>query len=162
VIKIPTATQGVGTILATNPQSAREIIEALFLRYQSPIILQEYLNPPASRTNQPIEDLRVLVVGEEILGAMRRVAPPGQWRTNYAQGAQCKPARLTPETDELIYQIVARTGIEVAGIDLYHTDEGFALLEVNACPGWKAFEQTYPQIKVAKKIIDYLLLKISR
>ena len=161
VIKIPTATQGVGTILASSPQSAQEIIEALFLRYNDPIILQEYLKPPSSDINRPIEDLRVLVVGDEILGAMGRVAPPGQWRTNYAQGALCKPARLTSEHEELVHQIVTRTGIEIAGVDLFPTDKGLVLLEVNACPGWKAFEQTFPHIKVAKKIIDYLLLKIS-
>lgn len=162
VIKIPNATQGVGTILASSKQSAREIIEALFLRYSTHIVLQEYLNPPSSRANRSVEDLRVLVVGDEILGAMRRVAPPGEWRTNFAQGAQCKPTRLTPEEEELVHQIVTRTGIEVAGVDLFPTDRGLVLLEVNACPGWKAFEQTYPQIKVAKKIIDYLLMKISR
>ncbi|MFW9855475.1 MAG: RimK family alpha-L-glutamate ligase [Candidatus Thorarchaeota archaeon] len=162
VIKIPSATQGVGTILASNQQSAREIIEALFLNFQFPIILQEYLTPPLFRRNGAIEDMRVLVVGDEVLGAMRRVAPQGQWRTNYAQGAQCEPTRLTSEEEELVSQIVTLTGIEIAGIDLYPTDAGLALLEVNACPGWKAFEQTYPQIKVAKKIIDYLLLKIRR
>lgn len=162
VIKIPTATQGVGTILASNRRSAHEIIEALFLRYQSPIILQEYLTPPSSQRNSAIEDIRVLVVGDEVLGAMRRIAPLGQWRTNYAQGAQCKPTGLTSEEEELVHQIVTLTGIEVAGIDLYPTDNGLVLLEVNACPGWKAFEQTHPQIKVAKKIVDYLLMKISR
>ncbi|MHA2345782.1 MAG: hypothetical protein ACXACP_03600 [Candidatus Hodarchaeales archaeon] len=36
------------------------------------------------------------------------------------------------------------------------------LLEVNACPGWKAFQQTHPKIKVAKKIVDYLITKIKQ
>jgi ribosomal protein S6--L-glutamate ligase len=160
VIKIPDATQGLGTILVTNRRVAQEIIEALFLRYNTPIMIQEYLRKNTSNTKQLTEDIRVLVVGDLILGAMRRIAPQGEWRTNYSQGAICKPYQLETEIQELIHQIVNIIGIEVAGIDLFPTDKGIYVLEVNACPGWKAFEETYPHIRVAKNIIEYLIAKI--
>lgn len=162
VIKIPNATQGVGTILATNRRVAQEIIEALFLRYNAPIMIQEFLQKGSPNSKLSSEDIRILVVGDRVLGAMRRTAPKGEWRTNYAQGAICNPYQLEPETQELIYQIVELIGIEVAGIDLYPTEKGIYVLEVNACPGWKAFEQVYPKICVAKNIIEYIIAKVHR
>ncbi|MFX0208609.1 MAG: RimK family alpha-L-glutamate ligase [Candidatus Hodarchaeota archaeon] len=162
VIKIPNATQGLGTILAPSRRVALEIIEALFLRYNSPIMVQELLQGVSSDDKGLIEDIRVLVVGEMILGAMRRIAPKGEWRTNYAQGATCVAHELIAEEQELVLRIVEQIGIEVAGIDLFPTKEGLYVLEVNACPGWKAFEQAQPKINVAKNIIDYILMKIHQ
>ncbi len=162
VIKIPNATQGVGTIQAPSKRVAQEIIEALFLRYDAPIMVQEYLRGVSLDNKDHIEDIRVLIVGSTILGAMRRIAPKGEWRTNYAQGATCVPHKLNTEEQELVSHIIERIGIEVAGIDLFPTDKGLFVLEVNACPGWKAFEIAHPKINVAKNIVDYILTKIRK
>ena len=59
-------------------------------------------------------------------------------------------------------KIIDRIGIEIAGIDLFPTTEGVYVLEVNACPGWKAFEEANPQISVAKHIIDYIKNKFHK
>ncbi len=162
VVKLPNATQGAGTILAPSRRGAKEIIDALFLRYDTPIMVQEYLKGSTQDTTDRIEDIRVLVVGNTILGSMRRIAPKGEWRTNYAQGATCVPHKLSEEDQELVLHIVERVKIEVAGIDLYPTDDGQYLLEVNACPGWKAFEIAHPKIRVAKSIVDYIIAKIRQ
>ncbi|MHA1214957.1 MAG: ATP-grasp domain-containing protein [Candidatus Hodarchaeales archaeon] len=165
VIKIPDSSQGTGTILAPSRRVAQEVVDALILQHNSPVLIQEYLYSKTENgksENKSHSDIRVLVVGKNIVGAMRRIAPKGQWRTNYAQGAECVPYRLTEEVQELVLKIVEQIGIEVSGIDLYPTKEGLFVLEVNACPGWKAFEQTYPKINVAKIIIDYLLAKIKK
>lgn len=162
VVKIPNATQGVGTILVPSRRVAQEIIEALFLRYSSPIMVQEYLRGIPHDSTDLIEDIRVLVVGRAILGAMRRIAPKGEWRTNYAQGATCVQHKLNTEEQELVLRIVDQIGIEIAGIDLFPTDKGLFVLEVNACPGWKAFEMANPKIHVAKSIVDYILTKIRK
>jgi ribosomal protein S6--L-glutamate ligase len=162
VIKIPNATQGAGTILANNQKIAQEIIDALFMQRNTPLIIQEYLGHPLSKSKINSEDIRVLVVDTTILGAMKRIAPKGEWRANYALGATCEPYQLTPDDAEMVLQITKRIGIEVAGIDLYPTDQGMYVLEVNACPGWKAFEETFPHISVAKKIIEYLMVKIRQ
>lgn len=162
VIKLPNATQGAGTILAPSRHGAKEIIDALFLRYDTPVMVQEYLRGSSQDTPDQIEDIRVLVVGNTILGSMRRIAPKGEWRTNYAQGATCIPHKLSEEDQELVLRIIERVKIEVAGIDLYPTHKGLYLLEVNACPGWKAFEIAHPKIRVAKSIVDYIITKIRQ
>ena len=164
VIKIPDSSQGAGTILVPNSRVAEEIIDALALQHHSPVLIQEFLSPSISemkKEDKKRSDIRVLVVGDQILGAMERIAYKGEWRTNYAQGAICRPYNLDKNVQEQIFKIIERIGIEVAGIDLFPTSEGLYVLEVNACPGWKAFEETYPDIKVAKIIVDYLQQKIQ-
>lgn len=162
VIKIPNATRGMGTILAPNRRVAQEIAEALFLRYESAIMVQEYLQKKTQQNNIGSLDIRVLVVGNSILGAMKRITQKGEWRTNYAQGAKCVAYGITNEEKELVMKIIDRIGIEIAGIDLFPTTEGVYVLEVNACPGWKAFEEANPQISVAKHIIDYIKNKFHQ
>ncbi len=160
IIKIRDATGGSGTILSPNKQIAKEIIESMFLRSSTPIMIQEYLRNSTNHKSTRSEDIRVFCIGDKIVGSMKRTAIKGEWRTNYAQGATCEPYELKPEETELIHQIVERIGIEVAGIDLFPTPQGVYVLEMNACPGWKAFQGAHPKINVAKKIIDYLIAKI--
>ncbi|MHA2093252.1 MAG: ATP-grasp domain-containing protein [Candidatus Hodarchaeales archaeon] len=162
VIKLPDATRGSGSMLVPNLKNAEEIIESLFMRSSEPIMIQEYLQSGTQHTILPSADIRVVYIGNEIIGSMKRIAPAGEWRTNYALGAQCEAFKLTPEDEELVHQIAERIGIEVAGIDLFPTQNGSFVLEVNACPGWKAFEMANPEINVANKIIDYLMTKIRR
>ncbi|MHA1206440.1 MAG: ATP-grasp domain-containing protein [Candidatus Hodarchaeales archaeon] len=160
VIKIPNSSRGTGTILAHNPTIAEEIIETLFIRSSMPIMIQELLkNQQKGKKIAPV-DIRVLYIGDQIIGSMKRIASKGEWKTNYAQGAVCEQYKLQPESEELIHQIVNRLGIEVAGIDLFPTKEDLFVLEVNACPGWKAFEMVHPNINVAQRIVDYLMTKI--
>ncbi|NHJ02810.1 MAG: RimK family alpha-L-glutamate ligase [Candidatus Heimdallarchaeota archaeon] len=160
VIKIPNATRGAGTILAHNSRVAQEIIDALFLRFESPVIVQEFIRSGRGVNKQEAMDVRVLIIGDNILGAMARTAQKGEWRTNYALGAVCTPYTLNAEDEELIRKIIDTIEVEVAGIDIFPTNEGSYILEVNACPGWKAFEFAHPNIQVAKHIVDYLLKKI--
>ncbi len=160
VIKIPNATRGAGTILAPNPRVAQEIIDALYLSSESSIMIQDYIKTGNRTNKQEAMDIRVLIIGNEIIGAMARTAQRGEWRANYALGATCTPHILSSEDTELVHQIIDSIGVEVAGIDLFPTNEGTYVLEVNACPGWKAFEIAHPNIQVAKKIVDYLWKKI--
>ncbi len=162
VIKLPDATQGSGTLLAYNSKAAEEIIESLFMRSSEPIMIQEYLQTGPPHKAPPSADIRVFSIGNEIIGSMKRTALTGEWRTNFALGANCEAYTLSTEDEELVHQIVERIKIEVAGIDLFPTPNGMYVLEVNACPGWKAFEIANPNINVAEKIVDYLMTKIRR
>lgn len=162
VIKLPDATRGSGTMLAPSLKTAEEIIESLFMRSSEPIMIQEYLRSDSQNTTPSSADIRVIYIGKEIIGSMMRTAPEGEWRTNYALGAKCEAYTLSSEDEELVHLIAERIGIEIAGIDLFPTKNGSFILEVNACPGWKAFELANPDINIAKNIVDYLMTKIHR
>ncbi len=85
-------------------------------------------------------DLRVVVAGQRVIGAIRRVAAPGEWRTNVALGARREPVVPPREACELALAAAAAVGGELVGVDLLPCDDGFVVIEVN---GAVEFTQDY-------------------
>ena len=76
-------------------------------------------------------DLRVLVAGGVVVGAVRRVAAPGEWRTNVALGAIRRKTVPPPAAAALAVAAAAAIGGDLVGIDLLPVDDGWTVLEVN-------------------------------
>ena len=76
-------------------------------------------------------DLRVLVAGGVVVGAVRRVAAPGEWRTNVALGAVRRKTVPPPAAAALAVAAAAAIGGDLVGIDLLPVDDGWTVLEVN-------------------------------
>lgn len=76
-------------------------------------------------------DLRVVVAGGRVVGSARRVATPGEWRTNAALGANVEPADAPPLATTLALAAARAVGADLAGVDLLPTRSGYVVLEVN-------------------------------
>jgi RimK family alpha-L-glutamate ligase len=77
-------------------------------------------------------DLRIVVAAGRVVGAVRRIAAPGEWRTNVALGARREP--ITPPADACAIAIAAAAAVDGAlvGVDLLPADVGtWVVLEVN-------------------------------
>ncbi len=77
-------------------------------------------------------DLRLVVAGDQVVGAVRRVAAAGEWRTNVALGARREPVQ--PSTDACEIALAAARAIDAAlvGIDLLPAEDGtWVVLEAN-------------------------------
>jgi RimK family alpha-L-glutamate ligase len=97
--------------------------------------VQEFLEDSDDRPS----DVRVYVVGGEIVGAMRRHAPDGDWRTNVALGGDVEGVTdtLGQEPRRLATEATTVLGLDVAGVDLMPIDGEWYILEVNATAGFK-------------------------
>jgi ribosomal protein S6--L-glutamate ligase len=83
-------------------------------------------------------DLRVFVLGERVLAAMRRYAR-GDWRTNVAQGGRAEAVDVGADERRLALTAATTLGVGIAGVDLLRGTRGeWYVLEVNAVPGWRA------------------------
>lgn len=94
--------------------------------FRSQGVLVQALIPPAGF------DLRVVVAGGQVVGAIERVSAPGEWRTNIALGGRRRRAEPSPEACVLATHAAAAVGGDLVGVDLIPlADGGHVVLEVN-------------------------------
>jgi ribosomal protein S6--L-glutamate ligase len=102
-------------------------------------------------------DLRAFVLAGRVLGAIRRFAPPGEWRTNVAVGGRAEACRLDPGAERLALRAAEAVGADMAGVDLLDDPDrgGPVVVEVNAVPGWRALARA-TKIDVASELLAEL------
>ncbi|UIO98832.1 RimK family alpha-L-glutamate ligase [Halobaculum sp. CBA1158] len=100
---------------------------------------QAFLQQLIDRDDARHHDTRVYVVGDEIVGAMNRYAPEGDWRTNVALGGDVEDAAdsLDDEAREMALAATETIGLDYAGVDLVEGYDGWYVLEVNPTAGFK-------------------------
>lgn len=77
-------------------------------------------------------DIRVIVAGGSVVGAVVRVAPDGEWRTNVALGARRLPTTPPVEVKELALAAARAVGADLVGVDLLPVASGgWTILELN-------------------------------
>jgi len=100
-------------------------------------------------------DIRVVIAGGRVVGSACRIARQGEWRTNAALGAQVEPVQLPPLARALALAAARATRLDLVGIDLLPTGNGFVVLEFN---GAVDFRSMYAPLRdVFSDAVDALL-----
>jgi ribosomal protein S6--L-glutamate ligase len=149
VVKLLRGTQGVGVMLASTLAELQGILDTFWDLGQE-IVLQEFVAESRGR------DIRALVVGGRVVGAMRRKARRGEFRSNLHRGGRGKPVTLPPEFMEAAVQATRVVGLEVAGVDVLETRRGPTVMEVNSSPGFEGLERA-TGLDVAGAIVERAL-----
>jgi RimK family alpha-L-glutamate ligase len=132
VVKPLFGAMGNGIVRVEDRDVAHRVFRALELG-RAVYYVQRTIAPAGRR------DLRVLVAGNEIAGAMERVSD--SWRANVARGARPRAAALTESESGLALAAAAALGADIAGVDLLVAPDGeIVVLEVNGIPGWQALQ----------------------
>ena len=76
-------------------------------------------------------DVRVVVAGGEVVGAIERHAAPGEWRTNVALGGTRAPYVPKPDVVELALAAARASELDLVGVDLLPSNGGWVVLELN-------------------------------
>jgi RimK family alpha-L-glutamate ligase len=152
VVKPLFGSEGRGMLRIAEQELAWRTFRAIE-QAQNVIYLQKYIAHPGW-------DLRVFVLGGQVLTAMRRHARD-DWRTNVAQGGRAEPARINADEEHLALAAAKACGAVVAGVDLLPGPDGqYLVLEVNAVPGWRALSAT-TDIDVATRLVQFIAAAVK-
>lgn len=151
IMKTFTGAMGIGTMLVTEVDQLEAVAATLWALGQ-PILLQEYLRSD----DETSSDIRSLVVGGKVLGAIRRYATEGEFRANVHRGGTPEGVNLTVTETRLALKAAKTIGLDIAGVDWMATGDGPVLLEVNATPGFRGFE-TATGIDAAGAMLDFAI-----
>ncbi|MFK8104216.1 MAG: RimK family alpha-L-glutamate ligase, partial [Saprospiraceae bacterium] len=148
IIKLLKGTHGLGVILSESRNNAEAVIEA-FHRLKERVLLQEFIAESSGK------DVRAFVVNGEVVGAMKRIAKEGEFRSNLHRGGHSIHIKLTEKEKETAIRAVNLMGLKVAGVDMLQSERGPLVLEVNPSPGLEGIEST-TKVDIAGKIITFL------
>ena len=148
VIKLLEGTQGLGVVLAETKKAAESVLEA-FNGLQARVIVQEFIKEAKGA------DIRVLVIGDSVVGAMKRQAKEGEFRSNLHRGGTAEVVTLTDEEENAAIRAAKAMNLSVAGVDLLQSARGPLILEVNSSPGLEGIEAATGK-DIAGAIIKYI------
>lgn len=109
--------------------------------------IQEYV-PKSGR------DIRSFVVGDETICAIYRYS--SHWITNTARGGRAENCPVTPEIDRLSQAAARAVGGGVLAVDLFESESGFQVNEVNYTMEFRNSIHT-TGVDIPARIVDYVL-----
>jgi len=115
--------------------------------------IQEYIEKPG-------RDIRVIVIGENVLTAMYRKSE--HWITNTARGGEGELCPITPEIEDLSLRAAKSVGGGVLAVDLVeHPERGLIINEINHTMEFHTM-QPLSGIDIAGEIVNYVVSVASK
>ncbi|HUF02962.1 MAG TPA: 30S ribosomal protein S6--L-glutamate ligase [Aridibacter sp.] len=148
ILKLLEGTQGLGIILAETKKAAQSVLEA-FNGLEARVILQEFVEEAKGA------DIRAFVVEGKVVGAMKRTAKEGEFRSNLHRGGTAELITLSEEEEDAAIKSARVMGLGIAGVDMLQSSRGPLILEVNSSPGLEGIEAATKK-DVAKEIIRFV------
>ncbi|MFN8777019.1 MAG: 30S ribosomal protein S6--L-glutamate ligase [Flavobacteriales bacterium] len=148
VIKLLEGTQGLGVVLAENDNAARSVIEA-FNGVKARVIVQEFIREAKGA------DIRAFVVDGHVVGAMKRQAKEGEFRSNLHRGGTAEVIELTQEEEIAAVKAANALKLGIAGVDMLRSARGPLIIEVNSSPGLEGIERATGR-DIAAQVIRYV------
>lgn len=112
----------------------------------------------------PGEDVRVYVVGGNIIAAVKRRAHTGEFRANASLGGDIFRYVLKPQEEDYVRQIIGSLDeIGMIGIDfMVDKDGGFIFNEIEDVVGARMLYRTYPEIDILKIYLGFCVSQSRR
>lgn len=135
IVKTLHGALGSGVFLIENAKSFDDLMTLVFETQPNILmIFQRFVESSKGR------DLRILVVEGEVIAGMQRIAKTGDFKANYSQGGTVEKFEVDKKAADIAIKTAQALNIQVAGVDLLFTDDGYTICEANTFPGFKGLE----------------------
>lgn len=156
VVKTLLGSNGSGVFLIENDKSFRDLMELIGETNPNiQLIFQKFVATSRGR------DLRLFVVDGEVIAAMERRARDGGFKANYSTGGTVQEFIPDENAAGMAIRTAALLDMQVAGIDLLFTGDGYTICEANTFPGFKGLESAC-DVNVPQKIFEAMRRHMDR
>jgi len=136
----------------------REMAEAV-IEHKSLLGVQHQVFYVQEYINKPERDIRAFVIGDELICAIYRASD--NWITNTARGGVASNCPITPEMSDICQHTAQVMGGGLLAIDLFETDDGFTVNEVNHTMEFRNSIDT-TGVNIPARMVDYVIEMASR
>jgi len=146
VMKLLGGSGGKGVMFSDDGENAASLIDTLNVLRQ-PLFIEKYIQNPG-------EDIRIIVIGNNAVASMKRIAKKGGKRSNLASGGKGIPYKIDSTLERIAVRSAKAIGSEICGVDVIESPEGPLVIEMNISPGMKIADITNKNIP--RMIADYV------
>jgi ribosomal protein S6--L-glutamate ligase len=146
LVKLLSTNEKSGVMLCESLQSLEAALEAILGLGQN-IVVQQYVRGAKGR------DLRALVVGGEVVAALRRSPPSGRFSRSLRRGAQFERAELPAAYQRVAVAAARVLRLEVCAVDMLDVKGRPLVFEVNSSPSIREAEAACG-VDLAGRIVD--------
>ena len=156
VVKTLQGSNGSGVFLIEDAQRFADLMELMAETNPNiQLIFQKFVASSKGR------DLRLFVVDGAAIACMERRAKPGGFKANFSTGGSVADFHPGPDAIAMAIETARVLDIQVAGIDLLFTEDGYTICEANTFPGFKGLEQACP-VNVPQAIFAAMRTRLGR
>lgn len=136
VVKTRLGSNGSGVFLIEHQNAFSDLMN--LIEETNPniqLIFQKFISFSKGR------DLRLFVVDGQVVAAMERRAKEGDFKANYSSGGSVQLFEPDEEAIDLALRTSEILDMDISGVDLLFSEEGYTICEANTFPGFKGLEQ---------------------
>ena len=155
IVKTISGSYGRGVFLAETKKQLKQLLTMAELTKPGyNIIIQEFIKDTWGK------DLRVLVVNNKVVGCMMRQSTDDDFRANISRGGEGIPYEVNDQIEWLSAESSKALDLDIAGVDLLFSGEGYKICEVNSNPGFEGMEN-FTKKNIAEEIVSFIKFKIG-
>lgn len=137
--------------LVNNKQEMKDKLQEIGIR---PLLFQEFIGSSIGK------DIRLQVVGNQVVATMYRYSDNGDFRANISNGGKMKPFEPTKEQTDIAIQCCRILGLDFAGVDiLFGENQEPIVCEVNSNAHFKNIYDC-TGVNVADAIMEFIIKRI--
>lgn len=135
--------------------SYNELLEKMKQIGTKPVLFQEFIRSSFGK------DIRLQVVGNQVIAGMYRYSENGDFRANLTIGGKMEKYQATKEQEQLALLCCKLLGLDFAGVDLLFGENGEALVcEINSNAHFKNIYDC-TGVNAAEAIISHIKAKLN-
>ena len=154
ILKTLRGSKGVGVIFIESKMQLVSIIQLIWKQNpDSEVLLQSYIKSDF--------DVRVIMLNNKPVAAMKRSVVEGDFRSNYSQGADISEYELSEEEKLVCVKADKAVGGMWTAVDFIPYKDQIFVLEVNSSPGTAGIEKATKR-NLIKEVLDHFKDKTYR